>query len=74
LEPASPATAESERLKMLKDREKSFIGFFGNTSQQNPNESPQLGGGGINSGSNNTGTINRPGRVTNPNQVKTSPL
>jgi hypothetical protein len=48
----------------LKDREKSFIGFFGNpTNQITTNESPIVD---INS---NTGTINRPGRVTNPNQV-----
>jgi hypothetical protein len=52
----------------LKNREKSFIGYFGNApnQQQVPtNESPLVG---VN---NSVGTINRPGRVTNPNEVNT---
>jgi hypothetical protein len=45
-----------------KDREKSFIGFFANNpaNPQMLNESPMAG---------IHGTINRPGRMSNPNQV-----
>lgn len=55
---------QHQQQQRQRDREKSFIGYFGGggNAVRDSNEGPLAG-------ANRSGTINRPGRIPNPNQV-----